>query len=114
MSLSKILVRAFFIMGGVLAIVFIILLVRVNSRITRVFQESTPYRLSINYIKNDDVIKNELGSNLQFSDNIGGHITPNKDARLVYKVSGEKSSVRAVCILEYFEDDWHIISITYE
>ncbi|WP_421976185.1 cytochrome c oxidase assembly factor Coa1 family protein [Roseivirga seohaensis] len=114
MSLSKILVRGFFITGGVLAIVFTILLIGVNSRITSTFQESVPYKLSIDYIKNDEVIKNKLGSNIQFSDNIGGHLTPNKDARLVFKVSGEKSSVRAVCIAKYNGSEWQIESITYE
>lgn len=114
MSLSRVLVRAFFILGGVLVIVFTILLIGVNSRITRTFKESIPYKLSIDYIKNDDTIKDKLGELLQFSDNIGGHLTPNKDARLVFKVSGKKSSVRAICLIRYNGSEWQIESINYE
>ncbi|MFT6872994.1 MAG: hypothetical protein ACJAVN_002008 [Roseivirga sp.] len=114
MTLSKVSVRLFFGLGALLVGVFIIIWINLSGQINKEFRESIPYKLSIDYIKNDKEIRNLIGEDMVFGKRIGGHLTPNSEARLVFKVKGYKSSTRAVCIIEYMSGDWEINSITYE
>lgn len=114
MSLSRVLIRAFFILGALLAILFTVLWVNFAGQINTEFRESIPYKLSVEFIKNDESIKEVLGDNYVFGKNIGGYLKPLAEARFVFKVRGDKSSVRAICILNYISEEWVIDSITYE
>ena len=114
MSPSKILIRAFFILGILLTSLFVILWITFDKQINEEFRKSVPYKVSVNYIKKDNEILDRLGENLMFGKSIGGHLTPGKNARLVFKVKGDKSSVRAICILTYQKNKWQVDSITYE
>jgi len=114
MTSAKILKRIFIGLGLFLLTLFIILWLVFDRQINNEFKESVPYEMSVEYIKNDHEAKMLIGDNLSFGRSIGGHLSPNKEARLVFKVKGGESSVRAVCIVEYVSGNWDIQSITYD
>lgn len=114
MKLSKVLVRCFFGLGVFLVGLFIVMWTNLSRQINKEFRESIPYNMSIDYISNDEELASLVGNNLVFGKRIGGYLTPNREARLVFKVKGDKSSKRAICIVEYMTGNWEVRSITYE
>lgn len=114
MTTAKVLRRVFIGLGISLVTLFIALWVVFDRQINNEFKESVPYEMSVEYIKNDREVKMLIGDNLSFGKSIGGHLSPNREARLVFRVKGDETSVRAICIVEYRSGNWEIQSITYD
>ena len=114
MAVKAVLKKTFLGILVALVVIFTILWIVFSGEVNTAFKESEAYKASVNYIKLDKDLEEQIGNIEGFGRNIGGYLTPKTKARFVFKVIGSSSSVKATCKLEFYDQAWHVLSVEYK